>query len=121
MLDLANSKTNKHIISKGDCMEDPSVRAFFLWLSLSGFIVGTVLYLFPTTSLEILLVIVAILFIVSIFIWRRYGIQHRAETDHPILNKRGNLGSGPELLMFYVFISPFFFVILSSEPRNCLS
>ena len=62
---------------------------FFLWLSLSGFIVGTVLFLFPTTSLEIQLVIFAILSILSILIWRRYGLQHRTETDHPLLNKRG--------------------------------
>ena len=62
---------------------------FFLWLSLSGFIVGTVLLIIPLTSLEIQLLIFATLSIVSIFIWRRYGIQHRPETDHPLLNKRG--------------------------------
>ena len=62
---------------------------FFLWLSLSGFIVGTVLLLIPFTSLEIQLLVFATLSIVSIFIWRKYGIQHRPETDHPLLNKRG--------------------------------
>ena len=62
---------------------------FFLWLSLSGFVVGTILLLIPLTSLEIQLLIFATLSIVSIFIWRRYGIQHRPETDHPLLNKRG--------------------------------
>lgn len=62
---------------------------FFLWLSLSGFVVGTVLLIIPLTSLEIQLLIFATLSIVSIFVWRRYGIQHRPETDHPLLNKRG--------------------------------
>ena len=62
---------------------------FFLWLAISGFIVGTVLLLIPITSLEIQLLIFAILSIISIFIWRKYGIQHRPETDHPLLNKRG--------------------------------
>ena len=62
---------------------------FFLWLSLSGFIVGTVLLIIPLTSLEIQLLIFATLSIVSILVWRRYGIQHRPETDHPLLNKRG--------------------------------
>ncbi|MCK5188888.1 MAG: NfeD family protein [Methylococcales bacterium] len=62
---------------------------FFLWLSLSGFIVGTVLLIIPLTSVEIQLLIFASLSIVSILVWRRYGIQHRPETDHPLLNKRG--------------------------------
>jgi len=62
---------------------------FFLWLSLSGFVVGTVLYLAPATSLEIQLLFFSSLSIFSIFIWRRYGAQHQTETDHPLLNKRG--------------------------------
>jgi len=62
---------------------------FFLWLSLSGFVVGTVLYLAPETSLEIQLLLFSSLAIFSIFIWRRYGVQHQTETDHPLLNKRG--------------------------------
>jgi len=62
---------------------------FFLWLSLSGFIVGAVLFLFPSTVLEIQLLVFALLSIASIYIWRRYGIKHRPETDHPLLNKRG--------------------------------
>jgi len=62
---------------------------FFLWLSLSGFVVGIVLYLAPASSLEIQLLFFSSLSIFSIFIWRRYGVQHQKETDHPLLNKRG--------------------------------
>jgi len=62
---------------------------FFLWLSLSGFVVGSILYLAPSTSLEIQLLFFSSLSIFSIFIWRKYGIQHQMETDHPLLNKRG--------------------------------
>lgn len=62
---------------------------FFLWLSVSGFIVGTVLLFLPTVSLEIQLIIFGLLSILSIFIWRRYGNQELTETDHPLLNKRG--------------------------------
>lgn len=62
---------------------------FFLWLSLAGFVVGSVLFLMPSTNLEIQLLIFALLSIISIYIWRRYGIQHRVETDQPLLNKRG--------------------------------
>jgi membrane protein implicated in regulation of membrane protease activity len=62
---------------------------FFLWLSVAGLIVGTVLFLFPSTSLEIQLIIYAILSITSILIWRQYGFKNNTETDHPLLNKRG--------------------------------
>ncbi len=63
---------------------------FFLWLSLSGFTVGTVVLLFPSTSQEIQLLIFAFLAIFAVFIWRRYGINNRPETDQPLLNKRGS-------------------------------
>jgi len=62
---------------------------FFLWLSVAGLIVGTLLFLMPSTSLEIQLIIYAILSITSILIWRRYGFKNDTETDHPLLNKRG--------------------------------
>lgn len=62
---------------------------FFLWLSLSGFVVGSILFVFPSTSLEIQLLFFATLSIISILIWRRYGIKHPSESDHPLLNKRG--------------------------------
>ena len=62
---------------------------FFLWLSLAGAVVGVVLFLFPATTVEIQLLIFAILSIVSVLIWRKYGLQTPTETDHPLLNKRG--------------------------------
>ena len=61
---------------------------FFLWLSLSGLIVGIELFLIPSTSVEIQLLIFSLLSLVSIFFWRRYGPSHRAESDQPLLNKR---------------------------------
>lgn len=62
---------------------------FFLWLSVAGLIVGTVLFLIPSTSLEIQLIIFSLLSMVSIFIWRQYGFKNDTETDHPLLNQRG--------------------------------
>jgi membrane protein implicated in regulation of membrane protease activity len=62
---------------------------FFLWLALAGFIVGILLFLIPSTSFEIQLLIFGILSMVSILVWRRYGINLRETTDHPLLNKRG--------------------------------
>lgn len=63
---------------------------FFLWLSISGVIVGTLLFLFPSIMLEVQLIIFSILSIISVLLWRYYGIQIPAETDHPLLNKRGD-------------------------------
>ena len=62
---------------------------FFLWLSVSGAIVGAVLFLFPSIDTEIQLIIFSVLSIVSVLLWRHYGLQNPAETDHPLLNKRG--------------------------------
>ncbi len=62
---------------------------FFLWLSIASVAVGAILFLAPSTSLEIQLLLFSILSILSIFLWRRYGIQQQTETDHPLLNKRG--------------------------------
>ncbi len=62
---------------------------FFLWLSVSGFAVGTLLLLFPDTSQEVQLLVFASLSILSIYIWRKFGLHNEQETDQPLLNKRG--------------------------------
>ena len=62
---------------------------FFLWLSLAGVVVGAILFLLPSISFEIQLLIFSIISILSILLWRRYGYQQQTETDHPLLNKRG--------------------------------
>ncbi len=62
---------------------------FFLWLSISGFVVGGLLFLFPAMILEVQLLIFGLLSIISVVLWRQYGIKKPTETDHPLLNKRG--------------------------------
>ncbi len=62
---------------------------FFLWMAIAGLITGSVLFLFPSTSLEIQLLIFSVLSFVSILIWRHYFSLHPQPTDHPLLNKRG--------------------------------
>ncbi len=62
---------------------------FFLWLSVAGVVVGAILFLVPSTSMEIQLLLFSIISIASIILWRRYGSQKETETDHPLLNKRG--------------------------------
>lgn len=63
---------------------------FFLWLSIAGAIVGGILLLFPSMTLESQLFIFSLFSIISIFVWRKYGKEHLTETDHPLLNKRGD-------------------------------
>lgn len=63
---------------------------FFLWLSVSAFIVGTVLLLMPSTSFEMQLFLFSVLAVSSIWAWRKYARTRKVEqTDHPFLNKRG--------------------------------
>jgi membrane protein implicated in regulation of membrane protease activity len=62
---------------------------FFLWLSVSGAIVGTVLFLVPSISPEIQLIIFSVLSVFSVLLWRHYGTKNPTVTDHPLLNKRG--------------------------------
>jgi membrane protein implicated in regulation of membrane protease activity len=62
---------------------------FFLWLAVAGAVVGTVLWIIPSTSAEIQLLIFSILSIISVLVWRRHGFQTNIETDHPLLNERG--------------------------------
>ncbi len=63
---------------------------FFLWLSVSAFIVGTVLLLIPATSFEMQLFLFSVLAVSSIWAWRKYARTREVEqTDHPFLNKRG--------------------------------
>ena len=63
---------------------------FFIWLSIASAAVGSILFLFPSMSLEIQLLIFSIFSVVSILFWRRYGKEHSTETDHPLLNKKGD-------------------------------
>ncbi len=61
---------------------------FFIWIALSGFIVGAVLFIFPSINLEAQLFLFALLSITSIFLWRYFRINYQPESDQPLLNKR---------------------------------
>lgn len=62
---------------------------FFLWLSVAGLVVGTILLIIPSTSLDVQILIFSLISIVSVLLWRKYGYKNDTETDHPLLNKRG--------------------------------
>lgn len=62
---------------------------FFLWLSVSAFVVGSILLMLPSPSFEVQLLLFSILAVISILVWRRYVSAKSQESDQPLLNQRG--------------------------------
>src|SRR5574343_459270 len=62
---------------------------FFLWLSVSAFVVGSILLMLPSLSFEMQLLLFSILAVISILVWRRYVSAKSQESDQPLLNQRG--------------------------------
>jgi membrane protein implicated in regulation of membrane protease activity len=62
---------------------------FFLWMAISGFVTGAMVWLVPSISMNVQIFVFSILSVVSITSWRFYGKKHPIETDQPLLNKRG--------------------------------
>ena len=61
---------------------------FFLWMAISAFLVGGLLFLLPLLMIEWQLFIFSILSISSIVVWRNHLKTHPVVTDHPLLNQR---------------------------------
>jgi inner membrane protein len=62
---------------------------FFMWLAVSGFITGLLVWLLPTMSLNVQVFIFSVFSVLAITAWRFYGKKLSLETDQPLLNKRG--------------------------------
>ncbi|MDD2802416.1 MAG: NfeD family protein [Methylobacter sp.] len=62
---------------------------FFLWMAVSGFITGALVWLVPSISLNSQLFVFSIMSVVTISAWKFYVKKHPIETDHPLLNQRG--------------------------------
>lgn len=62
---------------------------FFMWLAVSGFITGLLVWLLPSLSLNLQMLIFSIFSVLAITAWRFYGKKLSLETDQPLLNKRG--------------------------------
>ena len=62
---------------------------FFLWMAVSGFITGAMVWLIPSASMNVQIFVFSILSVITITAWRFYGKKHPTETDQPLLNKRG--------------------------------
>ncbi len=63
---------------------------FFLWMSVSALVTGIIVWLIPSTSTDIQILIFSVLSIISIVVWRVYGKKITIATDQPLLNKRGS-------------------------------
>ena len=62
---------------------------FFLWMAVSGFITGAMVWLIPSAGMNEQILVFSILSVITITAWRFYGKKHPTETDQPLLNKRG--------------------------------
>ncbi len=62
---------------------------FFLWLGVSAFIVGIVLWLIPELAWQAQFIIFAIMSVSSLVLYRLYLKGNPIETDAPTLNRRG--------------------------------
>jgi membrane protein implicated in regulation of membrane protease activity len=62
---------------------------FFLWMAASGLVTGLLLWLMPALDIQLQVSIFSVLSVVAITVWKLYGKNHPATTDHPLLNKRG--------------------------------
>ena len=63
--------------------------AWFLWMGVSAFVVGLLLYLIPSMPLLVQVVIFGVLSVVSLLLYKRYQKSNPAEKDEPSLNRRG--------------------------------
>ncbi|MFA5920621.1 MAG: NfeD family protein [Methylococcaceae bacterium] len=63
---------------------------FFLWMAISGFITGAMVLLIPSTSMNMQILVFSVLSVATILVLKFYGKKHPIESDHPLLNKRGN-------------------------------
>jgi membrane protein implicated in regulation of membrane protease activity len=63
---------------------------FFLWMSVSALVTGIIVWLIPSLSMEIQVLIFSVLSIISIVAWRIFGKKITIATDQPLLNRRGS-------------------------------
>jgi len=63
---------------------------FFLWMSVSAVVTGVIVWIIPSISTDIQILIFSVLSIISIVVWRVYGKKITIATDQPLLNKRGS-------------------------------
>ena len=64
--------------------------AYFLWMGISAFIVGLILYAVPEMHLLIQVVIFGVLSVVTLVLYKRHKKSNPTVNDEPNLNRRGD-------------------------------
>ncbi len=62
---------------------------FFMWLAVSGFFTGFLVWLFPALSMNSQVLCFSVFSVLAISAWRYFGKKISLQTDQPFLNKRG--------------------------------
>jgi inner membrane protein len=63
--------------------------AYFLWMGISAFVVGLLVYVMPTLPILIQVVIFGVLSVVTLVLYKRHHKLNPTENDEPNLNRRG--------------------------------
>ncbi len=63
--------------------------AYFLWMGISAFIVGLLIYAIPTMPLLIQVIIFGVLSVVTLVLYKRHQNSNPTVNDEPNLNRRG--------------------------------
>ncbi len=63
--------------------------AYFLWMGISAFIVGLLLFAIPAIPLLIQIIIFCTLSVVTLYLYKRHKKLNPTEKDEPNLNRRG--------------------------------
>jgi len=63
--------------------------AYFLWMGISAFIVGLLIYAIPSIPLLIQVIIFGVLSIVTLVLYKRHQKLNPTVNDEPNLNRRG--------------------------------
>jgi membrane protein implicated in regulation of membrane protease activity len=63
--------------------------AYFLWMGISAFVVGLLLYAIPGIPTLIQVIIFGVLSVVSLYMYKRHQKMNPEEKDEPRLNRRG--------------------------------
>lgn len=66
-----------------------SPGVFFLWMGLAALLVGVVLWLLPSLSIELQWLLFAAGSVASVALWKAYLRRHPTHTADPTLNRRG--------------------------------
>ena len=63
---------------------------FFLWMSVASLITGIIVWIAPSLSNDVQIVIFSVLAIMAIIAWWLWGKRLKIQSDQPLLNQRGS-------------------------------